>query len=145
MAKIVKDTLYDRTKGGFGVTSEDNPPETTLKRQLPRLSPSYVELREEYVRSGFPLGPRGRVNFANNTFTGQMLEALTFRITSEGFEVFINNNRRADTVITNAQIKAELTFKQPGRKFLALTNEEYTHLLKEFEKLVIREINRIFK
>lgn len=164
LARKCKEIIYRRVKNGYGVDSDNKDPEATRQVKLKELSASYIAQREgkltfltlqngrvipinlaaygkkNKVSFRPKLGPFGRPRKSNATFTGDMMEAIFLRATSEGFQVIINNDRREDGK-TNKKV-AEYYSKD--RPFFALTAGEVRILTRELEKIIKELINKKF-
>lgn len=127
--------IYKRVKAGGGAK---NGQRTTLKS----LSKSYVTAREglieglarfttkegkfvEFkVKKSLKLGKFGSAGRSNLTRTGQMLDSIDFKLTRNGITIFIPDDPREDSVLSNAEV-AEFVAEQ-GRSFFELTDSEVT-------------------
>ena len=146
MSKLAKETLkiiYKRTKSGKGVSS-DTARSTSLVR-LKALSPKYVERRKKATRTGPFFSPKK----SNLTMTGQLLEAMGFKVNKTGYSVFIKNSRRSEGGITNAEVagyvrEASTVNTRPARPFFALSKDEQLILKRRLER-IIRQVAKEFK
>lgn len=126
-----RDIIYQRTKRGFGVTSDrsNNP----SKRRLKALSPGYIQQRRRRgVRGAF-----GSTNFSNLTNTGQTLDSIQIKTKRGEFTLLIPNTRRDDGK-TNREVAQHV---RKDRPFFAFTRAEQRIL----ELTAQRIINRIVK
>ena len=147
LGKMAVDMIYKRVKSGFGVNAEGLPPAMTTKQKLKPLSKSYIDYRSGKIKffkakqgHTYPVegsfkkpvtGKFGSAKRSNLTLTGQMLEALGFRIQGAKIFIKVNNKLRKDG-LTNAKV-AELVSEE--RPFISLTGTE--------ERILIRELNSI--
>lgn len=165
LGKLIRDIIYKRTKAGQGVSDLGDGPGITKQRLAP-LSKSYKEQRAgkvafftdkvgrviPYIPKIAPrLGEFGSANKSNLTYRGLMLKAIQFQATSQGIRVYIDNNRREGSDLTNAEV-AEYVQQdgstrrggiRPGRPFFNLTDDELTIVIREIEK-ELRKITRRF-
>lgn len=155
LGRLAREIIYKRVKSGKGVTDLTSEPQ---KNRLKPLSTSYIEVRKGlakyFVKDGSlrrvpnsesfridrpKLGPFGSPNRSNLTFTGQMLESLSYEATARGFRVFVPSSSRRNESVTNAQVARWV--QEQGRNFLALTPDELTILVREIEREV-RKLTR---
>lgn len=155
LGRLMRDIIYKRTKAGYGVTSIDSTV-NVQKEKLAALSPSYIATRKgelafftsklgnivPYKPKRKPrLGEFGTPSKSNLTFTGQMLDAINYRLTRQGVEIYVNKNRREEGGLTNAKVADYV--QQNGRLFFNLTQAELNILIREIEK-ELRKITRRF-
>jgi len=138
-AETAKNIIYDRTKEGFGIFGESA--NERQRQKLKALSTHYIVTK----RIGAKLGKFGAVKRSNLTFTGQMLDAITFKVKNNGFEVFIKKTKRRGKgeKLTNYQLSQIVT--QEGRPFMGLTKGELRVILKELEKQLTKKVTAILK
>jgi len=147
IAEFVIDLIYKRVKSGYGVTS-DTSPAPSKTRLLALGETAFVNAksvaRARYIRQRkrANLGPFGTPSKSNLTFTGEMLESLTSKITGNGFIIDVKNTRRNKGNLTNKQVANHVS--DNGRPWLALTLTEQRIVLKEYERIV-RELTRGFR
>lgn len=153
-----KDTIYKRVKSGGGV--DDDTSDTAAKTQLKKLHPNYVNYRKKYPGKGDYFSP-GRSNL---TYTGQMLDAIDFKVSKGVVTLFIKNNKRDDGKHTNKEIaefnrvahptrkgkpgskpKKNKQLIVPARPFFTLTVPEQRVLFRDIEKNVRDFIRLAFK
>lgn len=154
LAKLARNLVYKRTKAGYGVNKLDG--ENIQQQKLKPLSDSYIKQRQGKVKfitkNGVvvplvpgakfqikkpKLGEFGSPTRSNLTFTGEMLNAVTYELTRQGFTLVIPDSARSDGK-TNAEI-ADLA--QLERPFFSLTMQEVQILTREVERK-LREIAR---
>jgi hypothetical protein len=165
LGRLIRDIIYKRTKAGYGVSDlKDNP--GIGKQKLAPLSQSYKLQRAgklsfytnklgqviPYTPKSPPrLGEFATANKSNLTLSGQMLKAIAFQATKQGIRVYINDNARSGSDLSNAEV-AEFVQEdgttrrggiRPGRPFFNLTDDELTILIREIEK-ELRKITRRF-
>lgn len=162
LARKCRQIIYRRVKNGYGVNKDNLDADNTREVKLKPLSPSYIAYREGKVafftlkngqvvpfdlkkygkknKVNFKpqLGPFGRPRKSNATFTGDMLESISLRYTSEGFQLLIPGNRREDG-LTNKEVSQ---FYSVDRPFFALTAGEVRILNRELEKIIKEIIER---
>jgi hypothetical protein len=166
LARKCKQIIYRRVKNGYGVNSDRLPAERTTETKLKPLSRSYVAFREGRVaffraKDGhvYPvdlkkygkknkvsfkptLGLFGRPNKSNATFSGEMMESINLRYSSEGFQLLIMNSKRGDdSGLTNLKVNQ---YYSADRPYFALTQGEVRILTRELEKIVKEIIERNF-
>ena len=117
IGKLVRNQIRVRTRSGFGVKSNG-----ARQQRLRPLSRRYVETRQ-FARKGGLLASTTSPGTSNLTFTGNMLEAIRFKATSEGV-VFGFANRRAIDTADEVQSK--------GRPFFNLSSLEIRNLTRQF-------------
>jgi hypothetical protein len=124
-------------------------------KPLAALSPAYIAYRKDgtvsfRTRDGRevlfkarrpPTGDKFLAKRSNLTFTGQMLDALTFISTDKGARIFIKNTRRDDGKNTNSEI-ADYVQKQ-GRPFLELSEKEVKIVQSSLARSIREEIRKI--
>ena len=125
IGELSVDLIYKRTKAGYGVDNDTK--RLPKKNRLKGLSKNYMKRRRK-VRLGKFGGPRK----SNLTLTGQMLEALKYKLEGLGVKVFIDNSNRNDGK-TNDEI-ADYVRKE--RPFLALTDKEQKTIFKTVSGMV---------
>lgn len=158
LARKCREIIYRRVKNGYGVNSDTRKAESTSQVKLKPLSKSYIAQREgkltfmtlkngqvipvdlgKYGKKNKVsfrpiLGVFGRPRKSNATFTGEMLESLSLRSTSEGFQLLIMNYRRKDdSGLTNYQVAK---YYSEDRPFFALTSGEIRIIARELENIV---------
>ena len=121
-----------RVKSGSGVIDDSQVP--AKKTKLKPLSKKYVEKRKK-----ISLGKLGLPGRSNLTLTGQMLNNIEYKI-DEGIRIFIKDNSRSDSKLTNAEVAFFASFDRP---FLALTEQEYKRIVSLYERRV-RQLIRIY-
>lgn len=131
-----RDTIYKRVKSGGGV--DDDTSDSAAKKGLKKLSKDYVEKRKKKPGKGEYFSP-GRSNL---TYTGQMLDAIDFKVSRGVVTVFIKNNKRSDGKNTNKEV-AE--YVRDARPFFTLTVPEQRVLFRDIEKNVRDFIRLAFK
>jgi hypothetical protein len=62
-------------------------------------------------------------NRSNLTASGQLLNAFEYRVTSKGFTIFINRNRRRGSRLSNDQVREFV--EEQGRYFLGFSEAEF--------------------
>ncbi len=148
------DIIYKRVKSGLGVVSDELA--STKSERLTRLSPSYINYRKgktnfvQITKGGktwlAPLpgkgknlvkGEFGSPARSNLTFTGEMLKALSWRVTGGGLSIYIKKTRRKDG-LTNDKVAEYVRVERP---FLALTDGEQRILT----QLISKKISELLK
>jgi hypothetical protein len=132
---LIRRIVYNRTKMGYGVDDDESP--LPSRRPLDPLSPGYIDRRR---RTGVR-GKFGAPNRSNLTYTGQMLEALTWEVDSKKGEisVFVKDTRRRGERLTNAQVEEYVRLNRP---WLALTEAEQRIVVQFVEDHIKRELRR---
>lgn len=133
LAQFAIDRIYKRVKSGYGVTS-DQAPSPAQYRLLP-LSKLYKKQR---ARSKKLTGDFATPNKSNLTFTGQMLDAIKYKVTTKGFKIFIGKTARKEGNQSNEDVAWNVSIHRP---FLALTDKEQAALKLEYRDY-IRELAR---
>lgn len=154
IGKLAREIVYKRVKSGYGVSGLDG--ENIQKQKLKPLSDSYIKQRQGKVKfitkngNVIPLVPGSKFKIAkpklgefgspsrsNLTLSGEMLNAVKYELTRQGFTLVIPDSARSDGK-TNAEV-ADLV--QGVRPFFALTTQEVQILTREVERK-LREIAR---
>jgi hypothetical protein len=146
--------IWRRVKSGGGVSAEGVPNPTSTN--IADVTSRYAQWRQRVINRG-KFFPRGQSS--NLTLTGQMLDALDWRVTNNGFQLFIKNTPRKPieltatknikskrlsipTPLTNQDVAGHAGEKRP---FLALTDREQRILITEMQDYIARELQRINK
>jgi hypothetical protein len=119
-----RDLIYKRTKSGYGVDSDTT--DKANKKRLEKLSPNYIAQRRKYPGAG-EFFSAGRSNL---TRTGQLLNAIDFKVSNGKLELFIKDSSRSDGNISNKEVAEYVRAKRP---FFNLTVQEQRVLLKQIE------------
>jgi hypothetical protein len=156
IAKFARDRIYQFTKRGQSLAADDRP--TKLKD----LSPGYKNYRKRY-QEWAKVGDFFDPNRSNLTLTGQLLNALIYKVTPYMITIFIENSIRRPTekipkkawvkgrstkkfrdtkpaeTLTNAQVAKRVADK--GRPFLGLdlTGRNRVRLM------IVQELRRALK
>lgn len=161
LGAFVRKMIYSRVKLGRGVTSDKAKPQAVRNKKLKGLSDSYIQQRkgrlkffkgkqgqtfavEKSSRFSFSkpkLGPLGKPSKSNLTFSGDMLEALEFKVTKSGVRVFVNNRIRKDGM-TNQEVAEHVSKDRP---FLNLSNVEHKRVIQFIEDEIDRRLEKAFK
>lgn len=132
--KII-DIIYKRTKTGKGVSDSGNKASIT---KLQALAQSYIERRKKKPGKGEFFSP----SRSNLTYSGQLLDAMTFNISNGVISVYIKDSTRSDSDSTNAEVANYV--EENGRKFFNLAVEEQKIITTMIEKDVRDIIRRKF-
>jgi hypothetical protein len=164
LGKFTRDVVYKRVKSGKGVNSDKTPFLITKSVSLKPLSKSYRRYRQtgivEFVakkwygriyekvnvkfHTGVPaLGPFGRPGKSNLTFSGQMLQSMSWDVTKSGFIVLIPETRRREGKLTNAQLARYLAKK--GRPFMNLTSGESRIVKSRMKKQIQQKLKKLLR
>lgn len=170
LAKFTRDMVYKRVKSGKGVDSDSKDPDSTTAVRLKPLSKNYKYYRKtgkvrfkarkfngtsaagrrwwdmvdvEFSVGKPSLGPYGSPDRSNLTFTGQLLESMSFDITTSGFKVLIPNNKRRGSNLTNSQLAKYVS--QNGRPFMALTSGEFRVLKLRMKKNIQKRLRELLR
>lgn len=114
IATELTETVYNRIKSGFGVTSDASARSKGVR--LKALSQSYIEQRR---RTGVG-GDQGTPNRSNLTYSGQLLDSLRAIARPGEILLEIENTRRREGK-TNRQVARYVREERP---FLAMTKKE---------------------
>lgn len=146
LAKQAREIIYRRVKSGYGV-SKDSVTDPS-KQRLAKLSKNYVIKRRNLAGSSKGkrknTAPKIQVGYAfspgrsNLTLTGQLLEAIEYKVDRYGFQLYISSNKRKDSTISNEQLAEYVSEKRP---FFALTTDEQRIL----ERRIETEIRKILR
>ena len=150
--------IYNRTKSGYGVNKEGLDPDQTKRQRLKPLSPGYVQQRRGKVafrkskyghtyplKKGFEkpkLGKFGSPARSNLTFSGQMLEALGFKVSGGNIFIRVKATRRPGEDLNNRELSEIVSEERP---WLSLTRTEWRILKKDIEAMATKAIKKIFK
>lgn len=143
IGEFSRERIFSFAKSGKSLDSDETP------EKMPSLSPGYMRYRakvEKIAQMGKFFSPRR----SNLTFTGQMLDALTFKTKSKKVEVFVEATARNDEPrlrkekkkgprLNNAQVAAELAKR--GRKFIGMDSLGQERI----KKLVIKELRQALR
>ncbi len=160
LGRLVRDIIYKRTKAGYGVSSLTQT-DGTVKQKLAPLSSSYIAQRQGRIafftnklgqtvpilaKNKPKLGEFGTPTKSNLTYTGQMLRNIEYKITTQGVDIFISNNKRTSDKLTNSEVAKFVQNAgqgRPARPFFNLTEDEFKILIRSVET-EIRKITRRF-
>lgn len=160
---FVKNMIYARTKLGQGVTSTNSNPEQTKNVKLAKLSDSYIKQRQgklqfftakqghvyaldkskKFTPKKPTLGKLGKPTKSNLTYSGQMLEAMSFKITKTGAEIFIDNTSRDDDSNLSNNELAEIV--SDARPFMNLSKREHERVIQFITDEIDRRLQKAFK
>lgn len=120
IATLVKDRIYQTVKTGYSMAGGE-------KHRLAPLSASYKKYRAKY-QTIYKTGEFFSPSRSNLTFTGQMLNALDFKIVktnlSGGFEIFVKNSlRQATNAIDKIKTAKSLLSKKTRRNATRALND----------------------
>ena len=86
-------------------------------------------------------GEYGSATKSNLTLTGQMLNALKYRIKSQGFELYIDDNTRESGGLTNAKVAEHVS--ENGRPFMAIAKPEKLVIIRLYQNIIRGIINKL--
>ena len=114
---------------------------------LPRFSESYLEYRKTEGARKKAKSPffRPYAKISNLTFTGQLLESISFEITQDKIKVFFKDTSRSDSKETNAKIYEYLLEKDIGYDILGLDDAGKERIRRIVVDLLRKEIKSRFK
>lgn len=168
LARLARSVIYKRVKTGGGA-------ENGKKTRLARLRPSTIEIREGkgimrtfnkkdpvFIRGidGRPesTGKWFNAGRSNLTFSGQLLESISFKAGNFGFGLFIPNTQRTpyknhytlnrSAPPTNKQVAIWVQkgrnspTKMKPRPFFELTKGEQRIIINEYKKIIRKIIRR---
>ena len=160
IGKRAGEIIFRRVKNFEGVkTLADNAPGLS---RLKDLSDSYRAYRQGKVRfikkdgRVIPITPKpgeqfpspvtgsfssGNQKRSNLTLTGQMLDALTFKVSGREVRVFVANTPRKDSDLTNAQVA---NFVQDDRPWLRLARKEWDIITQETRSELFKLFRQTF-
>ena len=139
ICKFVADMILKRTRLGYGV--RDNGEKREKLKQLagrPKPYKSTIRARELAKEKG-QLSSDTTPTRSNLTMTGQMLNAISYKVKKLGGIIFIKDNTRKDGRATNKEI-AEYVSKD--RPFFNLSDSEIRQLKAEAVKLVRSKLKK---
>lgn len=116
------------------------------RKSLPKLSTSYRDYRKTagaQKKAGQFFRPTSAVS--NLTFTGQLLENLSFKIKQDKILIYFENTSRSDSKATNAKIYEYLLEKDIGYDILGLDNAGKERVRRIVIDLLRKEIKSRFK
>lgn len=148
---LIRDIIYRRVKNGYGVDNDSR--ELPRQVRLEPLSPYYkawragkpyyyVNKKGERVKTYPPIHSAGEFyahGRSNLTLSGQMLNAISYRVQNNVIKVYINDsNRRPVTKYdksnkSNREIAEYVSIRRP---FFAVTDSEQRILTKEISNQV---------
>lgn len=146
MHKLVGDQavkmVYKRVKSGRGVTSLAS--KSPGLKGLTGLSKGYIKQRR---RTGVP-GKDGSPSKSNLTYTGQMLEALSFEVSKYGFEILVKDTIRrakggvrAGVGMSNSKVAK---YTQEQRPWLSFSKSEQKDLSEMYRGEFRKAIKKLF-
>lgn len=122
VGEFAVDTIYKRTKSGKSLDRAENGKPNPIKP----LSESYKKFRKKNEK--YLVGEYATPKKSNLTFTGQMLDALKYKLQENKIIVYINSTRRKPTIPgrsekvgTNNAVAELVSEKRP---FLGIATEE---------------------
>ena len=159
LAKRATNIIYKRVKSGYGVNKEGLDVGLTKKNRLKKLSDLYIKQRQGKIyvytdtkgrvrvvkrkkATPMKLGRYGTPRRSNLTLTGQMLEALSYKVGGGNVQISVKGTRRKGSPLNNKKL-AKLVSEQ-GRPWLALTNSEWKVLQKRVRSFLTKEIQKFF-
>ncbi len=99
--------------------------------KIPELSEDYQDVRQRYKKG---LGKLAKASKSNATATGQMLDAMVYKITQDGFALYVKDSTRSKELngqpskLTNAEVAGYYAleryifdFSEPERKRIIRT------------------------
>lgn len=140
IAKFVVDRIVALARTGKTAGSGE-------RKDLPKLSKSYRDYRktqraQEKAQSPFFKPGSSKSNL---TFTGQLLESISFEITQDKIKVFFKNTSRSDSKETNDKIYEYLLEKDIGYSILGLDDAGKERIRRIVVDLLRKEIKSRFK
>jgi len=146
LANFTKERIFNTVKQGYSMAGGE-------KHKLKPLSTGYKNYRKKFQEI-HPVGTFFSPNRSNLTLTGQMLEALTFKVSqAKGiFEVFVKDSPRDPTPpislraikepprMSNAEVAKEVADK--GRPFLGLDSASMKRIRNEVLKDLRLQLRR---
>lgn len=155
LAKEIRDIIYKRTKARKIVSSDTSEPEKVSYKKNPSLSNLYVDQRGRIASSKGEFFGKSRSNL---TLSGQMLDAMKFKVSRNSIEVFIDDSSRkpitfkrkrrvsgksktydVDTDLSNKDV-AEIVAE--ARPFMNLTKGEVRIITQLFDDILQSLINK---
>lgn len=122
LGEEITSMIYKRTKSGKSLSAKEGGGTSPLKP----LSVGYKKFRKKY--KDYLLGEYASVNKSNLTFSGQMLDALKYKLQGDKIVVYIDNTTRKPTIPgrkekipTNSGVAEDVSKKRP---FLGITEGE---------------------
>ena len=128
LARNITQIIRKRVKAGGGVSSEETEPEQTKRQKLAPLSPNYIKKR---TKNRGTLGEFASARKSNLTYTGQMLDAIVWRVDGKKLIISINDKLRRDGRLTNADVAF---YASKTRPFFNLTDSEYRIVVFQVKK-----------
>lgn len=128
------DIIYKRVKSGGGVQDDSVEPGTAKRKALKKLSNSYKDVRKKKP----PTGEFASAAKSNLTNTGQMLNAMNYRVTSKGVTVYMANSGRSDGKNTNRKVAGYVA--ENGRPFFNITDGELRIIQQLFAKHITKKL-----
>lgn len=146
LGQFAVERIFNTTKLGFSMAGGE-------KHKLKPLSEGYRRYRAKY-QAVHPVGSFFSPSRSNLTFTGQMLDALTFKINQSKrlFEVFVKDSARDPVMpislrkqkepprMSNAEVAAEVA--DNGRPFIGLDTQATNRMRNEIIKDLRRKLRR---
>lgn len=116
-------------------------------KNLPTLSKSYRDYRKTPGAQKKAQSPYFRPNarISNLTFTGKLLNSITFEITQDKIKIFFKDNSRSDSKSTNAEIYEYLLEKDSGYSILEFDDNGKERIRRIVVDLLRKEIKSRFK
>lgn len=139
LCKFVADMILKRTRLGFGVGGNGEKREK-LKDLKGRPKPykSTIQKRERLKKRG-ELSSETTVVKSNLTMTGQMLNAISYRVKKLGGIIFIKDSSRRDGRNTNKEVAKYVSKDRP---FFHLSDSEIRQLKREAVKIVKSKLKK---
>lgn len=139
ICKFVADMIIRRTRLGFGVRDNGEKREKLAElKGRPKPYKSTIQRRETLKERG-QLSNETTPTKSNLTMTGQMLNAISYKVKKLGGIIFIKDSTRRDGKNTNKEI-AEYVSK--NRPFFHLSDSEIRQLKREAVKLVRSKLKK---
>jgi hypothetical protein len=119
LARNIQQIIKKRVKSGKGVSDDTTDPKETKIKKLAELSPKYINKRTINVSI---LGEFAKPARSNLTYTGQMLNAIIWKVSDRKIILTINDNIRKDKeMLTNSQVAQ---YASKSRPFFNLADSE---------------------
>jgi hypothetical protein len=143
IGKFSRERIYSFAKSGKSLFGNDDP------NKIKPLSKGYINYRRK-IEKVAPVGPLFSPGRSNLTFTGQMLNALIYKIKSKAVEVFVKDSPRDESPkltdkprkgprLTNAQVAAKLA--KEGRPFIGMDRLGRERI----KKIAIKELRKAIR
>ena len=127
VAEEARDIIYKRVKSGKGLSANVKFGANIVP--LKKLSTEYITVRGKRI-----LGPYGVPKKSNLTLTGELLEAMVFKIIGNGAILYIDNKTHEESGLPT-QVLAQYVSEQ-GRPFFGLAVREEKILTAFIQRLI---------